>query len=81
MLSVVMCDNEGWETQYKVDAEVLPSDIMRLATRAMRPAPNIPPRDSTLNWDILNEGHERVQEVMTSFTVLPQKMFPHFIAR
>jgi hypothetical protein len=56
-LSVVMCDDEGSETQYNIE-EDFPSDIIRLATSAMKPAARMPPRDSTLKCGIFKVGQK-----------------------
>lgn len=57
MLSVMMLE-EGLETQYSVEEDDFPSDIMRLATRAMKPVARMPARDSTLNCGIFKAGQK-----------------------
>jgi hypothetical protein len=66
-----MCEDEGSETQYNIE-ENFPSDIMRLATRAMKPAVRIPPRGSTLNCGIFKVGQKvQKRDHQVTFTVDP----------
>jgi hypothetical protein len=69
-----MCEDEGSETQYNIE-EDFPSDIMRLATRAMKPAARMPPRDSTLNRGIFKlaqkaQRRDRIIKLLFRWTPL-----------